>query len=53
MNQNAAIKQADLTRYAKAMKKAGVEQWQVIVEPGRHKIIVGKTETDNPETDWD
>ena len=53
MNTPAPIKQADLTRYAKALKKAEIEQWQIIVEQGRHRIIVGKSDSDNPESDWD
>jgi hypothetical protein len=39
----ALLKQSDLTRYAKAMRAAGVQEWRVQVEPnGRHTIIAGK-----------
>jgi hypothetical protein len=38
----ANLKQADLTRYAKALDAAGVREWRVIVRPnGTHEIVVG------------
>ena len=38
---NAALKQSDLTRYAKALSAAGVSEWRVIAHPnGSHEIIV-------------
>lgn len=54
MTETATIKQTELTRYAKALAKAGVLVWQIVIEPdGRHRIIVGKSEKENPESDWD
>lgn len=39
----APLKQSDLTRYAKAMRAAGVQEWRVEVKPnGTHTIIAGK-----------
>lgn len=39
----AALKQSDLTRYAKAMQAAGVAEWRVEIEPGgKISIIAGK-----------
>lgn len=40
----AALKQSDLTRYAKAMQAAGVAEWRVEVLPGKHVIIAGKVD---------
>lgn len=41
----AALKQSDLTRYAKAMRAAGVAEWRVEVLPnGKHVIIAGKVD---------
>lgn len=51
-NTRAALKQSDLTRYAKALRAAGIEQFRVVVDPvtGKHEIIAGpSTEAaDNP-----
>lgn len=42
-NRPAALKQADLTRYAKALQAAGVKEWRVEVDPsGKHTIIAGQ-----------
>ncbi|MBI1416085.1 MAG: hypothetical protein GC146_02575 [Limimaricola sp.] len=39
----AALKQSDLTRYAKAMRAAGIAEWRVEVQPGgKVTIIAGK-----------
>lgn len=39
----AALKQSDLTRYAKALQAAGVAEWRVVVRPdGSHEIVAGK-----------
>lgn len=39
----AALRQSDLTRYAKALRAAGVDEWRVEVLPnGKHVIIAGK-----------
>jgi len=44
-NSRAALKQSDLTRYAKAMQAAGVVEWRVEVQPnGKHTIIAGKVD---------
>jgi hypothetical protein len=41
----ANLKQADLTRYAKAMQSAGIAEWRVEVEPnGKHTIIAGRVD---------
>ena len=40
--QPALLKQSDLTRYAKALRAAGVSEWRVDVFPnGKHSIIAG------------
>ncbi len=37
------LKQSDLTRYAKALRAAGIAEWRVEVLPtGKHIIIAGK-----------
>ncbi|MFN4158615.1 MAG: hypothetical protein ACK4GO_09455 [Gemmobacter sp.] len=42
-NRASLLKQSDLTRYAKAMRAAGVPEWCIKVEPnGTHTIIAGK-----------
>lgn len=42
-NPRAALKQSDLTRYAKALRNAGIAEWRVEVLPnGKHVIIAGK-----------
>lgn len=39
----AALKQSDLTRYARALQAAGVPEWRVEIEPtGKVSIIAGK-----------
>ena len=41
-NTAALLKQSDLTRYAKALRAAGVSEWRVDVFPnGKHSIIAG------------
>ena len=41
-NTSANLKQSDLTRYAKAMRAAGVSEWRVDVFPsGKHTTIAG------------
>jgi len=50
----AALKQSDLTRYAKAMRAAGYAEWRVEIEPsGKCIIIAGKVEeaTAGPDPD--
>lgn len=48
MPRNAALKQSELTRYAKALSAAGVSEWRVIAHPnGSHEIIVGSLEQDS------
>lgn len=42
-NRPAPLKQSDLTRYAKALRAAGVKEWRITVEPnGTHTIIAGQ-----------
>lgn len=54
MNRAAPLRQSDLTRYAKAMRAAGVEEFRVVVKPdGTHEIIAsgpgkGAATSDNP-----
>lgn len=44
MANHAALKQADLTRYAKALRAAGYSEWRVDVKPdGTVSIFAGKT----------
>jgi hypothetical protein len=39
----AILKQSELTRYAKAMQKAGVPEWRVVARPdGSHEIVAGR-----------
>jgi hypothetical protein len=41
----ALLKQSELTRYAKALRAAGVTKWRVVVRPdGTHEIIAGNTD---------
>jgi len=41
----AILKQSELTRYAKAMQKAGVKEWRIVARPdGSHEIVAGKTD---------
>lgn len=49
----APLRQSDLTRYAKAMRAAGYEEWRVEVETdGKISIVAGKSEEDRT-SDWD
>lgn len=42
----AALRQSDLTRYAKALRAAGYEEWRIKAEPdGTHTIVVGKSDS--------
>ena len=42
-NPRTTLKQSDLTRYAKALRAAGIAEWRVEVLPtGKHIIIAGK-----------
>lgn len=44
----APLKQSDLTRYAKAMRAAGILEWRVEVLPsGKHTIIAGKPDAES------
>ncbi len=44
-NVNATLKQSDLTRYAKALRAAGVAEWRIDVKPdGMVSIIAGKAD---------
>lgn len=44
-NRPATLKQSDLTRYAKAMRAAGVQEWRVDVKPdGTVSIVAGKSD---------
>lgn len=38
-NSPAPLRQSDLTRYAKAMRAAGITEWRVEIEPGG-KIVL-------------
>ena len=52
----AVLKQSDLTRYAKAMRAAGIEEWRVVVRPdGAIDIVAGKAgnKSSNSQNDWD
>jgi hypothetical protein len=41
----AILKQSELTRYAKALRAAGVSEWRVVAHPdGSHEIVAGKTD---------
>lgn len=45
MSRNALLKQSDLTRYARAMRAAGYEDFRVVVRPdGSHEICAGKSD---------
>ncbi|WP_333830466.1 hypothetical protein [Pararhodobacter sp.] len=44
-NRTASLRQSDLTRYLKAMQKAGIEGGRIEVKPdGTHVIIPGKVD---------
>jgi len=51
----AILKQSDLTRYAKALRAAGIEAWRVDVKPdGTVSIIAGAADKVNETmNDWD
>ncbi|EYD75299.1 hypothetical protein Rumeso_03123 [Rubellimicrobium mesophilum DSM 19309] len=50
----ALIKQADLTRIAKAMRLAGVTDWRADIGPsGTVSIIAGKSSNNHRKCDWD
>ncbi|MBL4917764.1 hypothetical protein [Szabonella alba] len=40
----ASLKQSDLTRYAKAMRAAGIAEWRIEILPSKHVIIAGKVD---------
>lgn len=43
----AILRQAELTRYAKAMRAAGIKDWRVELEPsGKITIIAGSADPD-------
>ncbi len=46
-NRPALVKQAEVTRYAKAMRAAGVSDFRIDIEPtGRVSIVAGKGDAD-------
>ena len=50
----ALLKQSELTRYAKAMQAADVQEWRVVVHPdGKHEIIAGKAASKSGATGWE
>lgn len=50
----ATMKQADLTRYLKAMQAAGVTDFRVTVRPdGTLEIAVGNAKPTNPNEGWE
>ena len=45
MSHRAPLKQSELTRYAKAMQAAGIQEWRVDIRPdGTVSVVAGKTE---------
>ena len=53
-NPRAALKQSDLTRYAKAMRAAGIAEWRVEVMPGgKVTIVAGRLDPDKAGPDPD
>lgn len=47
MTRMALLKQSDLTRFAKGLRAAGVEEWQIEIQPdGKVLIVVGKAKID-------
>ena len=52
-NKPAAIKQAELTRYAKAMRTAGIDHWRVEIETDGKISIVASCAVENEVNDWD
>ena len=50
----ALLKQSELTRYANALQKAGVEEWRIVARPdGSHEIIVSKANMPATATGWE
>ncbi|HCP81717.1 MAG TPA: hypothetical protein DIT67_09045 [Octadecabacter sp.] len=50
----ALLKQIELTRYAKALQAAGIEEWRVVVRrDGSHEIVAGKMDVDTKGPDPD
>lgn len=50
----AALRQSDLTRYARAMRAAGFSDWRVVVKPdGSHEIVAGKLDAHQAGPDPD
>lgn len=46
-NRPAPLRQSDLTRYAKAMRAAGIQAWRIEVQPnGTHNIIASNVTKD-------
>jgi len=53
-NHRAAFTQTELTRYAKAMQAAGVQEWRAVSHPdGRLEIKVGKGAETEGATGWE
>lgn len=53
-NTRATVKQSELTRYAKAMQAAEIDEWRVVIRPdGSHEIIVSKAGAGNGPNPWD
>ncbi len=53
-NASAVLKQADLTRYAKAMRAAGITEWRLRTKPdGTTELIVGQAAIAADNNDWD
>lgn len=54
MSRPATLTQAELTRYAKAMRDAAVVEWRVIIHPdGRREIIAGSDPARPGPTGWE
>jgi hypothetical protein len=49
------LRQSDLTRYAKGLLAAGVEEWRIDVYPdGTHSIVAApQIKSANDANDWD
>lgn len=53
-NRPALATQVEVTRYAKAMRAAAVDDWRLIIHPdGRHEIIAGKSAVNDTATGWE
>lgn len=54
-NRPAVLRQYDLTRYAKALRAAGVLEWRIVVRrDGTHEIIAGKPpDSGDVANDWE